>query len=104
MSVRHIVMWRVAGTNADERRANAERVRAAFEAMRGRVPGLRRLEVGLDMSRADHACDMVLLTDFDDAAALAAYATHPEHLRAKAAAGNLRIERYQVDFMTTADG
>jgi hypothetical protein len=29
MSVRHIVMWRVAGTNADERRANAERVRAA---------------------------------------------------------------------------
>jgi Stress responsive A/B Barrel Domain len=56
------------------------------------------------MSRADHACDMVLLTDFDDAAALAAYATHPEHLRAKAAAGNLRIERYQVDFMTTADG
>jgi hypothetical protein len=98
--VRHIVMWRVKGATAEERRRNAQRVRAAFEPLRGRVPGLRHLEIGLDTSGVDYACDMVLVGDFDDAQSLAAYATHPEHLRAREAAGDLRVERYQVDYVT----
>lgn len=98
MTLKHIVMWRVGGATADERRRNAEQVRAAFEPLRGRVPGLRHLEIGLDTSAADYACDLVLVSEFDDAQALAAYATDPEHLRAKAAAGDLRVERYQVDY------
>jgi hypothetical protein len=97
--IRHIVMWRVRGDNAAERRANAETVREAFEALRGCIPGLRHLEVGLDVSGADYACDMLLLTDFDDAASLAAYANHPAHLRARQAAGELRIARHQVDYV-----
>ena len=99
MTVRHIVMWRMRGDTAGERRANADTVRAAFEALRGRIPGMRSLEVGLDISGVDYACDVVLLSDFEDAAALAAYATHPEHLRARQAAGDLRIERHQVDYV-----
>ncbi|HJW11196.1 MAG TPA: Dabb family protein [Albitalea sp.] len=97
--IRHIVMWRVRGDTPAERRANARVVQQAFEAMRGRVPGLRRVEIGLDISGVDYACDMVLVTDFDDAESLAAYATHPEHLRAKQTAGDLRIARHQVDYL-----
>jgi heme-degrading monooxygenase HmoA len=96
--VRHVVMWRVSGDDASERLRNAQRVQAAFESMRGCVPGLRHLEVGVDTSRVDYACDVVLVSEFDDAAALAAYATHPAHLRAKAEAGDVRVERYQVDY------
>jgi Stress responsive A/B Barrel Domain len=96
--MRHVVMWRVLGDSTDERLHNAHRVQASFESMRGRVPGLRQLEVGLDTSRVGYACDVVLVCEFDDAAALAAYASHPEHLRAKAETANLRIERYQVDY------
>jgi len=45
----------------------------------------------------------LLAVDFPShAAALAAYASHPEHLRAKAAAGDLRIDRHQVDYVVDA--
>ena len=97
--IRHIVMWRVRGDSPAERQANIATVQAAFEALRGNIPGLHRLEVGRDISGADYACDLVLLTDFDDAAALVAYASHPAHLRARDAVGNLRVERHQVDYV-----
>lgn len=97
--IRHIVMWRVRGDTPAEHAANIATVCAAFEGLRGRIPGLRHLEVGRDTSGVDYACDVVLLTDFDDAAALAAYAEHPEHLRARQAVGDLRIARHQVDYV-----
>jgi quinol monooxygenase YgiN len=97
--IKHIVMWRVKGDTPAERQANARIVKAAFEPLRGHVPGLRRLELGIDVSAVDYACDVVLYSEFDDAAALAAYASHPEHQKAKAAAGDLRISRHQVDFV-----
>jgi len=97
--IRHIVMWRVRGASPAERRANAERVRDAFAAMHGRIPGMAHLEVGIDESGVDYAFDVVLVSDFDSAEALAAYASHPEHLRAKEAAGDLRIARHQVDYL-----
>jgi hypothetical protein len=96
--IRHIVMWRVRGVDAVERRINALTVRAAFEARRGKIPGMRHLEIGLDICQLDYACDVALLTDFDDERSLAAYAMHPAHLRAKELAGDLRIERHQVNY------
>lgn len=98
--IRHIVMWRVRGDDAGERARHAAEVKRAFESLRGRVPGLRHLEVGLDVSRADHACDVVLLTDFDSAEALHAYAEHPAHLKVRQALEGLRVTRHQVDYET----
>jgi hypothetical protein len=100
--IRHVVIWRVRGDTRAERLAHAQRVKSAFEALRGRVPGMQRIELGIDDSGVDYACDVVLLGDFDDTTALAAYASHPEHLRAKAAVAGLRINRHQVDFEVTA--
>lgn len=97
--IRHIVMWRVRGENAIERKAARELVRDAFEGLRGRIPGMTRLEVGLDASGVDDACDVVLVTDFVSPAALASYAVHPEHLRVRKELGDLRVERYQVDYV-----
>lgn len=97
--IRHIVMWRVRGDTKAERSAARERVRDAFEGLRGRIPGMARLEVGLDHSAVDYACDVVLVTDFVSQGALAAYAVHPEHLRVRAELDDLRTERYQVDYV-----
>jgi len=41
---------------------------------------------------------VVLYTEFESQEAVDAYATHPEHLRVKQELGQLRIERYQVDY------
>jgi hypothetical protein len=103
MSLKHIVMWRVRGDDEATRRANAERVKREFESLAGRIPGLRQLEVGIDISRIDYACDVVLVTEFDSAEALAGYAVHPEHLRVRDALGDLRIARHQVDYAMPPD-
>lgn len=97
--VRHIVMWKVQGDTAAERQAARKKVKQAFEGLRGRIEGLRSLEVGLDFSDVDYACDIVLVSEFDSTAHLNAYATHPEHLRVRDELLNIRIARYQVDYI-----
>lgn len=96
--VRHIVMWRVSGDTREERASARQKIKAAFEGLRGRIAGMTHLEIGLDISDVDYACDMVLVTEFESPAALAAYASHPEHLRVRQELGDLRIARFQVDY------
>lgn len=96
--LKHIVMWNVRGDDAATRARHIALLKREFESLRGRVPGLLHLEVGVDESRIDYACDVVLYTEFDSREALAAYAEHPEHLRVKRALGDLRIARHQVDY------
>ena len=96
--IRHIVMWKVRGDTRDERAGNIERLQRSFHSLRGRIPGLLRLEIGVDTSRIDYACDVVLVSDFESQAALDGYATHPEHLRVKQELGDMRTHRYQVDY------
>ena len=96
--VRHIVMWNIAGASPAEKRANIERLRQGFERLRGRIPGLLQLDIGVDSSGVDYACDVVLYREFASQAALDAYATHPEHLQLKAALGSMRTARHQVDY------
>jgi quinol monooxygenase YgiN len=96
--VRHIVMWNVRGDTPQAKADNVAKLRASFHSLRGKVPGLLRLEIGVDSSRVDYACDVVLVSDFESQAALDAYATHPEHLRVKQELGDIRIARHQVDY------
>lgn len=96
--VKHIVMWNVRGDDAALRARNIELLKREFESLRGRIPGLLHLEVGVDDSRIDYACDVVLYSEFDSRDSLAAYATHPEHLRVRQALGDLRVARHQVDY------
>ncbi|KQS71773.1 stress responsive protein [Rhizobium sp. Leaf371] len=99
--IKHIVMWNMAGETVEDRSEAADFLRTRFEQLRGKVPGLLHLEVGLDQSRVDYACDVVLYTEFESQEALDAYASHPAHLRVKSELGQMRIARYQVDYAVT---
>lgn len=96
--IKHIVMWNVRGEDAEAHARNVALLKSEFESLRGRVPGLLHLEVGVDESRIDYACDVVLYTEFESREALAAYAQHPEHLRVRRTLGDLRSARHQVDY------
>jgi heme-degrading monooxygenase HmoA len=98
MSIKHIVMWNVRGDDAATRAANLALLKSEFESLRGRIPGLLHVEVGIDESRIDYACDVVLVTEFASREALASYAEHPEHLRVRRALGDMRSSRHQVDY------
>ena len=97
--IRHIVMWNVRGDTPQEKARGIARLQRSFEGLRGRIPGLLHLEIGVDVSRIDYACDVVLYSEFESQAALDAYGTHPEHLRVKDKVADLRIARHQVDYV-----
>lgn len=97
--IKHIVMWDVRAANDVAHRAGIRQIKQAFEGLRGRIPGLRQIEVGVNHSVVDYACDVVLYSEFDSAADLEAYASHPEHLRVRDELGDLRIARHQVDYV-----
>ncbi|MGX1389011.1 hypothetical protein AB7M66_010142 [Bradyrhizobium japonicum] len=82
--IRHIVMWRLRGETPAERSAARSKVKTLFEGLRGRIEGLTHIEVGVDVSDVDYACDVVLFSEFADQAALAAYATHTPNICASA--------------------
>jgi len=103
MALVHVVMW----TLKDEaegapRAANAARMKALLESMRGKVPGLSWLEVGIAAPGLEANCDVVLLAEFSNAAALAAYQDHPEHLAMKPWIGAIRATRHVLDYYAPA--
>lgn len=100
--IRHIVMWDIAGDTPQAKQRNIDLLRRSFNSLKGRIPGLRHLEIGTNCSSVDYACDVVLYSEFESQEALDAYASHPEHLRVKAEIGAIRIARHQVDYPVSA--
>lgn len=96
--IKHIVMWTMKGDTAEQRAQAAQFVKQQFEGLRGLIPGMELLEIGVDSSGVDYACDVVLYSEFDSQQSLDAYATHPEHMRVRQALGDLRVGRHQVDY------
>jgi hypothetical protein len=95
-------MWRVRGDTPAERAAASHLVKTSFEGLRGLIPGMTHIEVGLDSSKVDYACDVVLVSEFECVEALEAYASHPAHLRVRNELGDLRTARFQVDYTVEA--
>jgi hypothetical protein len=61
--IKHIVMWDVRGETPEQKKDTARLVKSAFESLAGKIPGLTRLEVGMNVSGVDYACDVVLYTE-----------------------------------------
>jgi heme-degrading monooxygenase HmoA len=92
-------MWDVRGERGSAtHRANMRTLKETYEALRGQIPGLLTIEVGLDFSAIDYACDVVLVSEFESLEALQTYQQHPAHLAARKHVGDLRIARHQVDY------
>jgi quinol monooxygenase YgiN len=95
--VKHIVIWRVKDTPVSKL-ANAQEIKRLLEGMRGRIPGVLKLEVGINFVDDPLAGDCVLYSEFTDRAALLAYQTHPVHEAVKAGIRELSVERRVVDY------
>lgn len=96
--IKHIVFWRMNGETPAARHAQAAAIKQALEALNGRIPGLLKLEVGIDESGDADASDVVLYSEFTDRAALESYHHHPEHQKAAPLVRAARSERRVVDY------
>lgn len=92
--VRHIVFWRVKG----DKKAVGEKIRAELLALRGLIPELREIEVGLNFNSDSSAYDVALYSTFDSRAELETYQNHPEHKRVAMFIQSVREERVVVDY------
>lgn len=94
--LKHVVVW-----NIRDRSRKAEDgavVKAALESVRGMIPGLVAIEVGLDAGYDSGAVDVALYGEFTDRAALDRYQQHPLHLAAKDVVAPLLTDRRVVDW------
>lgn len=98
--IRHIVMWRL--KDKPNMAANAVRIKQLLESLRGRIPGLLKIEVGIDVSAGETSADVVLLSEFTDMAALDGYQQHPLHVQMKPEIGSMTLERHVVDHQIDA--
>ena len=97
--VKHIVFWRLrADLPAAEREAAMHRIKAGFEALPGKIPGLLKIEIGFDFGHGADASDIVLYSEFSSREALAGYEAHTEHTALVPIVRDARTEKRVVDY------
>ncbi len=73
-------MIRLKETNPPgQKLVNTKKLKAAIEGLMGKVPELKSMEVGLNLSTKPAAYDLVLTSVFNSLEDLDAYRIHPEH-------------------------
>lgn len=94
--VKHIVTFRLKGTD-EERRKAAEAFRDALMALPEKIEVLRSMEVGINENPAE-SWDIVLTATVDTLADVDVYARHPAHVVAAAIISPLKDARACVDY------
>lgn len=98
MSIRHIVLWKLAADEADTRALHAEQIAEKLLALKGVVAEIDHIEVGRNVVNPQSNWDVALVSEFADAAALERYQVHPAHQEAAAFVRSVVADRSSVDY------
>ncbi|OIO74816.1 MAG: stress responsive protein [Zetaproteobacteria bacterium CG1_02_53_45] len=90
--IKHIVMWKLRD------KADAVEIKTRLEALNGKIPGLIKIEVGIDFLASEQSADVVLYSELESRAALEAYQAHPEHQAVVPLIKGAAIARTLVDY------
>ena len=97
--IKHIVMWRFKeSAHGHDRATNLRLAKEKLESLRGKIPGMLSISVGLDYSATPNSSDLVLFSEFTDREALAVYQAHPLHQAIVPFVGEAASERRLVDY------
>jgi len=97
--IKHIVMWRLKEqAHGNDKVTNARRIKQMLEALRGKIPGLLTIEVGIDFLASEQSADIALYSEFESRAALEGYQSHPEHKALGPFMREATIERRVADY------
>jgi quinol monooxygenase YgiN len=90
--IRHIVMWKFRpGTQAEQ-----ARFLEGLRGLQGVIPQLLRSEVAVNVGEGNY--DAVLVSEFEDLAALETYKNDPRHQAVSALCKSIREDRVAVDY------
>jgi hypothetical protein len=97
--IKHIIVWRLRDeAHGNDKATNGRLIQEKLQALKGRIPGLLHIEVGMDISAGPTSGDLVLYSEFEDREALESYRTHPEHEAVAPFIAAARADRLVVDF------
>lgn len=97
--IKHVVSWTFADqAQGRSKQENVELVASRLEALTGIVDGIRTLEVVRPDRAMQSTLDLMLYSEFDDEAALRAYAQHPQHQDVLALVQSVVSNRAVVDY------
>jgi hypothetical protein len=97
--IKHIVFWRLnESAYGNNKLTNAHILKRKLLAMKDKVDGLLKVEVGFDFSNEKDSCDVVLYSEFENKEALHRYQIHPDHEEIKKWLSEVRYERRVVDY------
>lgn len=97
--IKHIIFLRLnESAYGNNKKANAQIFKEKILAMKSKVAGLIKVEVGFDFSNEKDSSDVVLYSEFESKEALHQYQIHPDHEDLKKWLSEVRYERRVVDY------
>jgi heme-degrading monooxygenase HmoA len=97
--IKHIVMWKLKEeAEGADRLSNAREMKRRLDECANIVPGILAFEVTLAQPGLEATYDVVLYSEFEDKAALDAYAVHPTHKALVPFIGAVREARQCMDY------
>ncbi|MFJ4039325.1 Dabb family protein [Microbacterium sp. NPDC090007] len=98
MSIRHIVLWKLAADDADTRALHAEQIAERLTALKDVIEEIQHIEVGRNVANPSSNWDVALVSEFADVDALERYQVHPAHQEVAAFVRTAVSERSCVDY------
>lgn len=92
--IRHIVMWKF----KEGERDNMLLFRDRLLSLKGKIPEIRAMEVGININPSDRSFDAVLVSEFDSLEALKAYSVNPLHAEVSSFCKSIRTSSVSVDY------
>jgi hypothetical protein len=92
--INHIVLFKL----KDASQKSVEKAREVLVGMRGKIPLLRHLEVGMDVLHSERSFDIALMIRFDSMEDLKAYQIHPIHLEVAKYINSVKEASIAVDY------
>ena len=96
--IRHIVMWKFRRDLEETPQQIAAEMKSRLEALNGKIEGLLRAEVGINLKETTSSFDAVLTADFPTWEAMEAYKVNPLHVVISDYCKSRRLERVDVDY------
>jgi hypothetical protein len=94
----HIVFFRM----KEATDGTAQMVRDALLSLKGKVPQLRDIEVGIDVVHSERSYDLALVARFDSREDMEAYQVHPEHQKVVEYIRSVTTSSVAVDYVSDA--
>jgi hypothetical protein len=97
--IKHLVFFKLhEHAEGASKAENAIKMKQMLEGLRGQIPELRYIEVGINFASNEFAWDVALTTHFDSRADLETYMKHPAHIALIDFITKVRSTRAFVDY------